>query len=114
MMRHALALGALSERNADSEETLWTLGRAIGIPFRGGPFTTGGPEDDAHEHIARIMPKVMIDPRLRAPKELVFLHRALGGIYSINKQLQPRTDWGLVIEAAYARTLKDAGRTLEG
>lgn len=114
MIRHALALGALSERNADSEETLWTLGRAIGIPFRGGPFTTGGPEDDAHEHIARIMPKVMIDPRLRAPKELVFLHRALGGIYSINKQLQPRTDWGLVIEAAYARTLKDAGRTLEG
>ncbi len=113
MMRHAVALGALSERNPASEDTLWTLGRAIGIPFRGGPFTTGGPEDDAHEHIARIMPKVALDPRLRAPRELVFLHRALGGIYSINRQLRPRVDWGLVIEAAYARTLKDCGRTLQ-
>jgi predicted unusual protein kinase regulating ubiquinone biosynthesis (AarF/ABC1/UbiB family) len=113
MMRHALALGALSERNEASEDTLWTLGRAIGIPFRGGEFTTGGPEDDAHEQIARIMPKVMIDGRLRAPRELVFLHRALGGIYSINRQLKPRTDWGAIIEAAYARTLRDCGRTIE-
>lgn len=112
MMQHAVALGALVERDAEAEETLWTLGRAIGVPFRGGPFTTGGPEDDAHEQIARIMPKVALNTKLRAPKELVFLHRALGGIYSINKQLKPTTDWGLVIEAAYARTLKDAGLAL--
>lgn len=114
MMRHALSLGALVERDVEAEDTLWTLGRAIGIPFRGGPFTTGGPEDDAHEQIARIMPKVALNPKLRAPRELVFLHRALGGIYSINKQLKPRTDWGLVIESAYARTLQAAGRRLEG
>ncbi len=113
MMRHAVRLGALTERDADAEDTLWILGRAIGIPFRGGPFTTGGPEDDAHEQIARIMPKVAVNPKLRAPRELVFLHRALGGIYSINRQLKPRTDWGEIIETAYARTLRDVGRTLQ-
>ncbi len=114
MMQHAVKLGALSERDPDAEETLWALGRAIGVPFRGGPFLTGGPEDDAHEQIARVMPKVMMNGKLRAPKELVFLHRALGGIYSINKQLKPLCDWGQVIEKAYARTLKDSGRVLVG
>ncbi|GDX80016.1 ABC transporter [Deltaproteobacteria bacterium] len=112
MMQHAVKLGALSERDADAEETLWALGRAIGIPFRDGPFLTGGPDDNAHEQIARVMPKVMINNKLRAPKELVFLHRSLGGIYSLNKQLKPMHDWGEVIERAYAKTLRDTGRRL--
>lgn len=112
MMQHALKLGALTARDPEAEETLWTLGRAIGVPFRGGPFLMGGPDDDAHQQIGRIMPKVALDPRLSAPAELVFLHRALGGIYSINKQLRPTHDWGEVLERTYARTLADSGRQL--
>ena len=72
----------------------------------------GGPADDAHQQIGRIMPKVALDHRLSAPAELVFLHRALGGIYSINKQLRPIHDWGDVLERAYAQTLRDSGRQL--
>lgn len=114
MMRHAMAIGALTQRDAEAEELLWELARAIGIPFRGGPFLTGGPDDDAHQKIAKVIPRILLNGKLRTPKELVFLHRALGGIYTINKQLKPVTDWGQVIENAYAKALRDSGRALEG
>jgi predicted unusual protein kinase regulating ubiquinone biosynthesis (AarF/ABC1/UbiB family) len=114
VMDHAVKMGALAHRDPDSDDTLWTLCRAIGIPFRGGDFTVGGPNDDAHEQIARAMPKVMINPVLRAPKELVFLHRALGGLYSMNKQLKPRHDWGELLRESYGRCARDAGRNVPG
>lgn len=114
VMQHGLAIGALTKRDADAEDILWSLCRAIGIPFRAGDYTVGGPDDDAHEQIARTMPRIMVNNVLRAPKEVVFLHRALGGIYSINKQLKPRFDWGELLRESYAKCAKDAGREVPG
>ncbi|MBM4389889.1 MAG: AarF/ABC1/UbiB kinase family protein [Deltaproteobacteria bacterium] len=114
VMEHALGMGALARRDANAEDALWTLCRAIGVPFRGGDYTVGGPEDDAHEQITRAMPRVMVNPTLRAPQELVFLHRALGGIYSINKQLKPSYDWGELLRESYQTTLFDSGRSSSG
>jgi predicted unusual protein kinase regulating ubiquinone biosynthesis (AarF/ABC1/UbiB family) len=114
LMEHAIRMGAMTHREPEAEEALWVLCRAIGGPFRGGPYTVGGESDDAHEQIARAMPRVMINPTLRAPKELVFLHRALGGLYSMNKQLKPRFDWGELLRESYGRCAHDAGRTMPG
>lgn len=101
VMQHALGVGALRRRDSAAEDVMWDLCRAIGIPFRGGEYTVGGPNDDAHEHIARCMPRVIVNNVLRAPREVVFLHRALGGIYSINKQLKPTYDWGELLRESY-------------
>ena len=114
LAEHARAMGALTRRDPDAEDALWALCRAIGIPFRSGEYTVGGPEDDAHEQIARTMPRIMLNSTVRAPKEVVFLHRALGGIYSINKQLKPCFDWGELLRESYSRCAADAGRVVPG
>jgi predicted unusual protein kinase regulating ubiquinone biosynthesis (AarF/ABC1/UbiB family) len=114
VMDHCVAIGAMVKRDAAAEEAIWPLCQAIGYPFRGVDYTVGGTEDDAHERIARAMPKVMLSTGLRAPKELVFLHRSLGGIYSINKQLKPRFNWGELLRESYSRCAADAGRTVPG
>lgn len=109
-MRNAVAIGALTRRHPPSEEPLWELCRAIGTPFRGGPFQMGGPEDSVNEAVARVMPRIMIAEELRSPRELVFLHRSLGGMHQILRQLRARQDWGALFEAAYRACEADAAR----
>jgi predicted unusual protein kinase regulating ubiquinone biosynthesis (AarF/ABC1/UbiB family) len=109
-MSAADAIGALSERAPDSpdEDALWDLCRAIGKPFAGGPFTMGGPEDDVQDRVTAIMPRIVTARRLRAPRELVFLHRGLGGMHHLLRTLHARADWGEMFVSAHARCASDA------
>lgn len=108
VMLASMRIGALTRRDAESEDALWALCRAIGIPFRGGPYSCGVPEDVADQAITAAMPKVITAPALTSPKELVFLHRSLGGTYALLRQLHARADWGELFEAAYADCRRDA------
>lgn len=92
-MRYSLALGAIKERDEAAEDLLWDLCVAIGKPFRGGEFEMGGPEDDVQDVVTTLVKKIMIQGKLKAPRELVFLHRGLGGTHQILKQLHARADW---------------------
>lgn len=107
-MQNALAFNALSRRDPGSEDALWDLCRAIGRPFRGGPFLMGGPEDSVNEQVAAVIPRVMVAPALCSPRELVFLHRSLGGMHQILRQLRARHDWGALFEEAYLKCRADA------
>jgi predicted unusual protein kinase regulating ubiquinone biosynthesis (AarF/ABC1/UbiB family) len=106
----ARRMGALINHDPDSEEALWQLCLAIGIPFRGGPYTCGVPGDTADQAIAAAMPKVMMASGLRAPHQLVFLHRSLGGTYQLIRQLHARADWGEIFEEAYLTAKRDLAR----
>lgn len=103
-------IGALLRREKEAEDALWDLCRAIGLPFRGGPYTCGVPEDDADQVIAAVMPRILTSTALRAPRELVFLHRALGGTYQLVRQCKARADWGEIFESAYMVCRADAAR----
>lgn len=115
LMDASMRIRALTHRgDTESEGVLWDLCRTIGTPFRGGPYTMGSPEDDVHERISAMVPRLMAAPALRSPRELVFLHRGLGGVYSILKQLKPRADWGQIFEDVAGRCLaeRDLAREL--
>lgn len=92
-MEHAVACGALERRDPAAEDALWDLCSAISIPFRGGPFTVGGPEDTVQEEVMRILPRIVAQPLIRAPREMVYLHRGLGGTHQILKQLRATLDY---------------------
>lgn len=109
-MRAAGRIGALVGRSGPDEDALWDLCCAIGEPFRGGPYTMGGPQDDVQERITAIMPRVMASRALRAPRELVFLHRGLGGTYQLVRQLHTRADWGAMFEENLNFALEDRAR----
>lgn len=104
----ALHIGALTRRDEASDQALWELCDVISKPFRGGPFLMGGPEDDVQDRVTRLMPRVMAAPSLRAPRELVFLHRGLGGTHQILKQLKARGDWGEMFFRFLSVCRKDA------
>ena len=97
-MSAALRIGAIRERDREAEDILWDLCTIIGKPFRGGEFTLGGPEDDVQDLVTRLMPRVIAVGKLKAPPELVFLHRGLGGTHQILKQLKARQDYRAMFE----------------
>lgn len=114
LMDASMRIRALTRRgDAEGEDILWELCRTIGIPFRGGEFTMGGPEDDVHERIAALVPRLVASPVLRSPHELVFLHRGLGGVYQIVKQLKARADWGAIFEDLARGCLAERARGRE-
>ncbi len=111
LMEAALRIRALTRRGDEaSEDVLWDLCRTIGTPFMGGDYTMGGPEDDVHERIAALVPRLVAGQALRSPHELVFLHRGLGGVYQIAKQLKARADWGAIFEELARGTLAERER----
>jgi predicted unusual protein kinase regulating ubiquinone biosynthesis (AarF/ABC1/UbiB family) len=108
LMGAAMRIRALTKRGSkEAEDTLWDLCRTIGIPFRDGPYTFGVPEDDVQDRITALVPRLVTSAELRSPHELVFLHRGLGGLYQILKQLRARADWGALFEEHARRCIAD-------
>lgn len=108
LMDASMRIRALTHRgDQESEDVLWELCRTIGTPFRGGPYTMGGPDDDVQERITAIARRLVAAPALRSPHELVFLHRGLGGVYQILKQLKTQADWGALFLESAGQCLAD-------
>lgn len=110
-MQAAMRIGALAARSAEDERTLWEMCQHIGRPFLGGPFTMGGPDDDIQDRLTAMSRRVVAARMLRAPRELVFLHRALGGTYQIVKSFRTRGDWRPVLESAFDVCRADVTRS---
>ncbi len=103
-LENGLAIGAITEREPEADRLLWDVCRTIGIPFRGGPFEMGGPDDDFMERIARLTPRLIAARNIRSPHEMVFLHRGLGGIYQLARALHAKEDWGEIFESVYLQS----------
>jgi hypothetical protein len=79
-------------------DALWDFCDAMAEPYRRGASTPGGPDDDAVERIKPTVKALIRFPELRAHRHIVFLHRSLGGIYALVRQLQPTVDWGAMFQ----------------
>ncbi|MDP2304539.1 MAG: AarF/ABC1/UbiB kinase family protein [Pseudomonadota bacterium] len=112
LMEASVRIRALTHRgDKDAEDVLWELCRAIGKPFaKGAPYTMGGEQDDIQDIITGLVPRLLASSSLRSPHELVFLHRALGGVYQILKQLKATADWGGIFEDVALRCVADRDR----
>jgi predicted unusual protein kinase regulating ubiquinone biosynthesis (AarF/ABC1/UbiB family) len=93
MMVHCVKIGILAERNPAAEDVLWRVGRIICGPLLVDHYACGGPQDDVASRLAAIAPTILLHPALRSPPELVYLHRALGGIYALLRKLGHRHNY---------------------
>ncbi len=105
-----IPLGCLTERHPEADELLWKLCSSIGEAFRPGGFTMGGPDDHVQDEVTRMMPAIIAQHRLKAPRELVYLHRALGGTHQLMKALKAHTDWRSLFLAYGAQCIRDSER----
>lgn len=87
-------LGAIRGHSREAEDALWHFCDLLAEPFRTPNYELGGEADDALSRklplaLARIIPH----NEIQSPRDLLFLHRTLGGIYSLERRLRPRATW---------------------
>ena len=87
----ARKIGILTDGPPESEDMLWQFGLAICGPLT-VPSYNCAEEDDENvmTRVRRVVPSLLRFPNIRSPREIVFLHRALGGIYSMLRRLGHR------------------------
>ncbi len=109
-MAYAHRIGALEKRDTAAEDVLWEVCRIISLPFADGPVRLGSAQDGVQERLTELKLKVMQQGIIRAPRELVYLHRGLGGTYSILRQLKGPVDFGALFFEKTAVCFADAAR----
>ena len=97
LLQAARDLGIWTGSSAGAAELMWTFCQQVVEPFGRGPLTIGGDDDDIIERGMRTGRGIVLYPELRGPPPLVYLHRSLGGIYTLIRRLQANTDWGLML-----------------
>lgn len=101
----ARELGALRGSSREAEDALWHFCDLMAEPFRTPDYELGGEADDVLSRklglaLARIVPH----SEIQSPRDLLFLHRSLGGLYALERRLRPRATWIEIYEphARYA------------
>ena len=101
-------LGGLCSEDPGAAELLWELVEIMAMPFRAGKFMAGGPEDDLQERTRNIGPRFLRYPEIRTPRDMIYLHRALGGIYSMLRRLQVSANWRALSRPYHEQAIKRA------
>jgi len=90
----ARELGSLHTDDPDAHQLLWQLMEALTPPFRTSSYTAGSHEDSIMERVKELGPRFLLYPGIRSPRELIYLHRTLGGTYGMLRKLQYTHDYG--------------------
>lgn len=86
-------VGTLQPGSPASEDVLWSFGEAIAKPLRAERWTCGV-NADVLKDVRQLVPQVLRHPNIRSPREIVYLHRALGGIYAMLRDLGHSAAYG--------------------
>ena len=103
-------LGALAEGfSPEAGDTLWTLTDIMAEPFRHQPYRTGTASDTVQEQVNGMMTRIMRHPQIQIPPELLYINRALNGMYSMQRRLQVVCDYGALFSPYAQRAMERAG-----
>ncbi len=95
-MQLAEEIGSVHTQDPAALDLLWELIEALAPPFRTPNYVAGGSEDSILERVKVISPQFLRYPGIRSPRELVYLHRTLGGTYGMLRKLRYADDYGEV------------------
>jgi len=109
-MAYAHRVGALERRDRAAEDVLWEVCQIISTPFAGGPVRLGSGSSGVQERLVELKLKVVAQGIIRAPRELVCLHRGLGGTYAILRQLKAPVDFRALFLESTAVCFAEAER----
>ena len=95
-------MGILLPGSPEADEAFWNFCQAVARPFRFDRYSLGGPDDRLNEDLGPAVRGVLQHSEIRSVSELVYLHRALGGTYSMLRRLGHEGAYG-TMRAEYAR-----------
>jgi len=104
-MRAVEEMGAWDGKAGGPE--LWSMLQVMSEGFTSGPIILGERDVDLMERMRPHGMKLIKFPNIRAPQDVIMLHRALGGLYGIQKRFNVEQDFGAALrkEATFARDL---------
>jgi len=93
-LKYAQKTGAWAGDDPKAGRKLWRFCEALAGPYRQAGYTLGGPQDDVLKHVTEATTPLLLHPEIRAPAKMLYLHRTLGGSYTITRELVTTLDLG--------------------
>lgn len=90
-------VGAWTGSSPGAADALWALCEAIVAPWQGGPYTLGGAEDRLLERVTPLAAELWRYDEIRGARDMLLLHRTLGGMVAMARKLGTRADWGALV-----------------
>jgi hypothetical protein len=106
----AREIDVLRGDDADAKDLLWRLSQAIVAPLQMPEVQAGGAQDQVLLNVKALVPQVLRHRTVRGPRDLIFLHRALGGTHAMLRRLEHRYPY----QALFDRTSRHAIAVAEG
>ena len=99
-----LDLGAWNGTDAGDGDLLFDFVDGMSKGFRAGEVALGAEHEQLMEEMRPVLQRFVRRPTVHIPKDVLFAHRSLAGLYTIQRRLGTRTDFGAVLKhhAAYA------------
>lgn len=85
-------LGAWTGDDPEAGKVIIDFCDAVMAPLRKGPYHIG-PEDHLLERVRPVTERMWKFKEIRGPRHLLFLHRTLGGLYTLMRRLEVTEDW---------------------
>lgn len=85
-------MGLWDGRRKGAGEVIIEFCEAVVSPWRNG-VTQLGSGDDLVQRVRPIVGRIWKYPEIRGAKDMVMLHRTLGGLYSFAREFEVRADW---------------------
>jgi predicted unusual protein kinase regulating ubiquinone biosynthesis (AarF/ABC1/UbiB family) len=102
VMNSLVELGAWDGEDDKGGEVLWEYLSVFSQGFRMGEIVLGADDERLAEPLSRVGRKLPMYRSVTLPTDILFLHRALGGLYTISRSLKSPVDYGAVV-MRYAR-----------
>jgi len=89
-------------------DALWRFGDTLATPFRDGPYAIGDHADSMLERLRPIAKSMLRLPEVHVPRDVIFLHRSLAGLYSLARQMHTTVDLGAIARPQMTYALRRA------
>jgi predicted unusual protein kinase regulating ubiquinone biosynthesis (AarF/ABC1/UbiB family) len=107
-LKHCIELGAWDGQNPASGDALWAFILAITKGFRSGTITLGADGEHMADELMAAGKGLIRHTNVRAPRDVIFLHRSLGGLYSMGRKLNTTQDYGALLRQHAQRAIDAA------
>lgn len=97
VLEGCLELGVWDGRDAEAGRAIQEFCEALVAPWRGGPTVIGPGEEDLVVRLRPAAERLWRFPSVRGARDMLFLHRALAGMYAMARRLEVRGDWGALL-----------------
>jgi len=91
--------GAWHGETPEAGDAIWAFCDAVVGPWRSGPYQVGADDDRLIERVHPAVKQMWAHREIRGPRDVIFLHRTLAGVYGLGRKLKVKADWkALVLE----------------